>query len=91
MQSWLPKDKWKKINPILVGYGQIVCLPRNPRCDVCPVSEYCPSSEIKKIMKKKTQVKKEGDKIKVEQTKEETTESVYFKKEFDDRPLEDDY
>ncbi|EIE81807.1 hypothetical protein G6F47_003666 [Rhizopus delemar] len=91
LQSWLPKDKWKKINPILVGYGQIVCLPRNPRCDVCPVSEYCPSSEIKKIMKKKTQIKKEGDKIKVEQTKEETTESIYFKKEFDDRPFEDDY
>ncbi|KAI9244161.1 hypothetical protein BY458DRAFT_561067 [Sporodiniella umbellata] len=47
LQSWLPKDKWKKINPILVGYGQIVCLPRGPRCSVCPVSSYCPSSNIK--------------------------------------------
>ncbi|CAO0803043.1 unnamed protein product [Mucor circinelloides] len=52
LQSWLPKDKWRKINPIMVGYGQIVCLPRGPRCDVCPVSQYCPSSELKKIVKK---------------------------------------
>lgn len=52
LQSWLPKDKWRKINPIFVGYGQIICLPRGPRCDICPVSQYCPSSEIKKIVKK---------------------------------------
>ncbi|KAF1801167.1 DNA glycosylase [Mucor lusitanicus] len=52
LQSWLPKDKWKKINPIMVGYGQIVCLPRGPKCDVCPVSQYCPSSELKKIVKR---------------------------------------
>ncbi|KAK4512055.1 uncharacterized protein ATC70_013298 [Mucor velutinosus] len=52
LQSWLPKDKWRKINPIMVGYGQIVCLPRGPRCDVCPVNQYCPSSELKKIVKK---------------------------------------
>ncbi|CEP17664.1 hypothetical protein [Parasitella parasitica] len=48
LQSWLPKDKWKSINPILVGYGQIICLPRGPRCDICPVSQYCPSSESEK-------------------------------------------
>lgn len=52
LQSWLPKDKWRKINPIFVGYGQIICLPRGPRCDICPVNQYCPSSEIKKIVKK---------------------------------------
>lgn len=70
LQSWLPKDKWKKINPILVGYGQIVCLPRGPRCDVCPVSQYCPSSEVKKIKKI---VSKKVDNTKVE--------SVYVKTE----------
>ncbi|KAL7310211.1 alpha,alpha-trehalase nth1 [Mucor circinelloides] len=66
LQSWLPKDKWRKINPIMVGYGQIVCLPRGPRCDVCPVNQYCPSSELKKIVKKVKKVesvyfKKEED------------------------------
>ncbi|CAO3699637.1 unnamed protein product [Rhizopus stolonifer] len=84
LQSWLPKNKWKKINPILVGYGQIVCLPRGPRCDACPVSDYCPSSEVRKIIKKKTNIKNTETKIKLEQ-EEETTESVYFKKEADDQ------
>ncbi|KAI7892445.1 DNA glycosylase [Mucor mucedo] len=52
LQSWLPKDKWKKINPIMVGYGQIVCLPRGPLCNACPVSQYCPSAVIKKMKNK---------------------------------------
>ncbi|KAG1174983.1 hypothetical protein G6F70_004412 [Rhizopus microsporus] len=90
LQSWLPKDKWRKINPIMVGYGQIVCLPQKPRCDKCPVNEYCPSSEVKKIVKEQTNIIKQDDKIKVDKTKEETTEAVYFKKEFDDQPLEND-
>ncbi|KAI8090168.1 DNA glycosylase [Gilbertella persicaria] len=76
LQSWLPKDRWKKLNPIMVGYGQIVCLPRGPRCDICPISQYCPSSEIKKIVKKKQKIEK--------------TESVYFKTEptEEQRPLD---
>lgn len=74
----------------MVGYGQIVCLPQKPRCDKCPVNEYCPSSEVKKIVKKQTNIIKQDDKIKVDKTKEETTEAVYFKKEFDDQPLEND-
>ncbi len=27
LQSWLPKDRWKEINWLLVGLGQSVCLP----------------------------------------------------------------
>ncbi|KAG2231747.1 hypothetical protein INT48_007467 [Thamnidium elegans] len=47
-------DKWRNINPILVGFGQIVCLPRGPLCHTCPVRAYCPSAEIKV---KKTETK----------------------------------
>ncbi|KAI8981569.1 DNA glycosylase [Pilobolus umbonatus] len=64
LQSWLPKDKWKGINPMLVGFGQTVCLPRGPRCDICPVSEYCPSA-VKTT--KKTSVKKETVYVKKEE------------------------
>ncbi|KAI8968377.1 DNA glycosylase, partial [Mycotypha africana] len=53
LQSWLPKNKWKDINPLLVGFGQIVCLPRGPRCNSCPVSRYCPASDIKTVVKRK--------------------------------------
>ncbi|GAA5817384.1 hypothetical protein MFLAVUS_010929 [Mucor flavus] len=63
LQSWLPKDKWKNINPILVGYGQIVCLPRGPLCHSCPVSAYCPSAviKVKKTEAKSVYFKKEED------------------------------
>ncbi|KAI9244259.1 DNA glycosylase [Helicostylum pulchrum] len=61
--SWLPKDKWRNINPILVGYGQIVCLPRGPLCHTCPVRAYCPSAVIKVKKTETTSVyfKKEED------------------------------
>ncbi|KAI7902212.1 DNA glycosylase, partial [Cokeromyces recurvatus] len=54
LESWLPKDRWRNINPMMVGFGQIVCLPRGPRCDQCPVNQYCPSAVITK--KKKTSI-----------------------------------
>ncbi|KAF9362118.1 DNA N-glycosylase and apurinic/apyrimidinic (AP) lyase [Mortierella sp. AD094] len=44
LQSWLPKAHWREINYILVGFGQILCLPRGPRCGVCPVQDRCPSA-----------------------------------------------
>ncbi|KAI8886556.1 DNA glycosylase [Backusella circina FSU 941] len=65
LESWLPKDKWKEINPILVGYGQIVCLPRGPKCEECPAVLDCPSAELKRTVKKqkmesKTTIKQES-------------------------------
>ncbi|ORX55197.1 DNA glycosylase [Hesseltinella vesiculosa] len=48
LQSWLPKEHWNEINPILVGYGQSLCLPRGPKCQECPVNDLCPSSTVKK-------------------------------------------
>ncbi|KAL2115846.1 hypothetical protein VTJ04DRAFT_10101 [Mycothermus thermophilus] len=35
LESWLPKDKWKEINWLLVGLGQTVCLPVGRRCGDC--------------------------------------------------------
>lgn len=42
---------------MLVGFGQVTCLPQRPKCFECPVSEYCPSAvkTTKKVkMKKET-------------------------------------
>ncbi|CAO3587083.1 unnamed protein product [Absidia cylindrospora] len=82
LQSWLPKEHWREINPMLVGFGQIMCLPRGPKCGECPINDTCPSSTVKRkiIMdRKKLVVKQEGSslqEIKLEQVKQET--SVYF-------------
>ncbi|KAI3406828.2 hypothetical protein KGF56_000433 [Candida oxycetoniae] len=35
LESWLPKKYWMDINPLMVGFGQVVCVPRTPNCDVC--------------------------------------------------------
>ncbi|XP_058094140.1 endonuclease III homolog 1, chloroplastic isoform X2 [Magnolia sinica] len=44
LQSWLPKEEWVAINPLLVGFGQTVCTPIRPRCGQCTVSNFCPSA-----------------------------------------------
>jgi len=45
LESWLPRDKWHEINYMLVGFGQVVCLPAHPRCDECTLAtkKLCPS------------------------------------------------
>lgn len=38
----------------MVGFGQVLCLPRGPMCAACPVQERCPSATvITKHQKKK--------------------------------------
>jgi endonuclease-3 len=49
LEHWLPDTYWKEINPLLVGFGQICCLPVAPKCSQCPVTN-CPSR--KKNLKK---------------------------------------
>ncbi|EPQ50587.1 DNA glycosylase [Gloeophyllum trabeum ATCC 11539] len=54
LQSWLPKELHGEINHLLVGFGQTVCLPVNPLCDLCelPSKMLCPSA--RKVVKSKT-------------------------------------
>ncbi|GLT67529.1 hypothetical protein SLA2020_398290 [Shorea laevis] len=62
LQRWLPKEEWVPINPLLVGFGQTICTPLRPRCEICSISEFCPSafketlspSKLKSGVKKKS-------------------------------------
>jgi len=47
LQSWLPKELHGEINHLLVGFGQVICLPVSPRCDACDLSTkaLCPSAQ----------------------------------------------
>ncbi|PFH53574.1 hypothetical protein AMATHDRAFT_137126 [Amanita thiersii Skay4041] len=47
LQSWLPVELHPKINHLLVGFGQTICLPVSPRCDSCDLSAkgLCPSAK----------------------------------------------
>jgi endonuclease-3 len=37
----VPQEYWSKLNFTIVSFGQTVCLPRSPKCDVCPIFDYC--------------------------------------------------
>ncbi|CAE6524989.1 unnamed protein product [Rhizoctonia solani] len=49
LQSWLPRNLHAPVNPLLVGFGQVICLPVGPRCDACLLSSQglCPSANTK--------------------------------------------
>lgn len=52
LESWLPRDRWKEINWLLVGFGQTVCLPVGRRCGECALGlrGLCKSAERKKVV-----------------------------------------
>ncbi len=41
LQRIVPKENWRDVNRLFVGHGQTICLPRNPKCGVCPVRKGC--------------------------------------------------
>lgn len=48
LRSKLPRSWWKRINPILVAFGQTLCQPVSPWCSKCPVRNYCPRIGVKR-------------------------------------------
>lgn len=52
LESWLPAELWKPINPLLVGFGQTVCGSK-PSCPACPVRALCPKIGVTNIKKEK--------------------------------------
>lgn len=58
LEAWLPRDKWHSINTLLVGLGQMVCLPVGRRCGECDLREtgLCPSALAGTPAKRKVKV-----------------------------------
>lgn len=75
LQSWLPRDKWREINWLLVGFGQTVCLPVGRRCGDCDLGlqGLCKAAERKKVM--------EGRRVKQEETTRDQGTGRVVKKE----------
>ncbi|GAA5845621.1 hypothetical protein JCM9279_006051 [Rhodotorula babjevae] len=48
LESWLPQHLWPSVNKMLVGFGQEICKPVGPRCDLCDVAKekLCPSRRV---------------------------------------------
>lgn len=39
--KFFPKDTLKDINHLFVWHGRNSCIARNPKCNTCPVNDYC--------------------------------------------------
>ena len=41
LREKLPQKYWLDINTLMVTHGQNVCKPTKPKCDECPIREFC--------------------------------------------------
>ncbi|CAK7219102.1 alpha,alpha-trehalase nth1 [Sporothrix bragantina] len=62
LQSWLPRDKWKEINWLLVGFGQAVCLPQGAKCGDCTLGlrGLCRAANRKKVAEGRKRRREQG-------------------------------
>ena len=37
----VPKDRWVDLNDLMVQFGQTICRPIGPQCDICPLTDLC--------------------------------------------------
>jgi exodeoxyribonuclease-3 len=56
LRQILPAEHWLSVNSLLVAFGQSICRPVSPKCDICPLDNECPKNGVnprKKRMKTK--------------------------------------
>ncbi len=50
----IPIDQWIRVNRLFVRFGQEICLPNGPKCDNCPLFNFCPRDfSMERAIKKK--------------------------------------
>jgi exodeoxyribonuclease-3 len=54
LRKKLPEKHWISVNSILVAFGQLLCKPVSPHCDICPLLHNCPQAGVKPRRLKKT-------------------------------------
>jgi endonuclease-3 len=46
LRESLPVRYWNVINRVLVRHGQEICVAVRPRCDLCPIYDYCQRVDV---------------------------------------------
>ncbi len=61
LKKVIPKHLWRRINKAFVGFGQTVCLPKNPLCEECPINKNCQYYKNRKSELNKLKYKRDGN------------------------------
>jgi endonuclease-3 len=46
LMKLFPREGWTMLSHLFIEHGRQVCDARKPKCDVCPLSDLCPSSRV---------------------------------------------
>src|SRR5438552_702042 len=46
LMALVPREKWTWFSHTLILHGRRVCVARRPRCEICVVNRWCPSSRV---------------------------------------------
>lgn len=46
LRQTLPRKYWLRVNSILVAFGQSICRPVAPQCDICRLNDKCPQINV---------------------------------------------
>jgi endonuclease III len=46
LMGLIARRDWFPFTYVLIDHGRQICVARTPRCEVCPVSDLCPSSRV---------------------------------------------
>ena len=41
-----PPAQWTMVSHLLIEHGRQICEARNPKCEICPLNDICPSSRV---------------------------------------------
>src|SRR5207237_12730 len=46
LMGLVPRDQWTWFSHTLILHGRRVCIARRPRCEICVINRWCPSSLV---------------------------------------------
>lgn len=41
LKKIVPEDNWTNFSHKIVEHGRSICIARRPKCEICPISDYC--------------------------------------------------
>ena len=56
-----PREVWAELNHVLIGFGQLQCLPVKPKCPECPLADECKMIGVSAKLNNKKRKEKERD------------------------------